>query len=54
MQIDLTQSEIALLLDLVEHRYFIVSQRMEKEKSNPKELNKLQELSDKLIVLKRG
>ena len=53
MQIDLTQSEIALLLDLVEHRYFLLSQRMEKEK-DPKELNKLQELSDKLIVLKRG
>ena len=51
--VDLSQAELSLLIDLIEHRYFLLSQRLESEK-DPKELNQLQNLSDKLIVLTRG
>ena len=53
MNIDLSNKQIALLLDLIEHRYFLVSQRLDNEK-DPKELNELQELSDLIIVHRKG
>tara|TARA_A100001011_G_C14057731_1_gene734763 strand:- start:446 stop:607 length:162 start_codon:yes stop_codon:yes gene_type:complete len=53
MNIDLSNKQIALLLDLIEHRTFLLRSRIDNEK-DPEEIANLESTHDKLIIHVKG